>query len=397
MFFQETSLKGWMRSEKTIVIIVGTRPEIIKMAPVYHAVAATPGLRTIILSTGQQREMASQALKSCGLQADVDLGVMMPNQTLPELTSRLIPAVAESLACIKPDVVLVHGDTTTAFAAAVAAFYSRIPVGHVEAGLRTYDFQAPWPEEMNRRLIDPLCRWCFAPTTQSRDNLLGEKIEPANIYVTGNTVIDALLQIHARLRADGHRAADVALRCGVSQRFVERYLGDRGKMVLVTGHRRESFGGAFRNLCQGIKEVVLGDPNVGIIYPVHLNPNVQAPVRELLGNDPRIQLIQPVAYEDFVVLMGAARFILTDSGGIQEEAPSLGKPVLVMRDTTERPEGVLAGTSRLVGTDPRKIADESLLLLRDETEYQKRCDLKNPYGDGKAADRIAQILSETIL
>lgn len=385
-----------MPSSKKLVValVVGTRPEIIKMMPVHKALAAAGAFAPLLISTGQQREMSRQAFAAFDTEPDVDLDLMTAGQALPELTAKLINGIAGVLQEHSPDVVLVHGDTTTALAGALAAFYQKIPIGHVEAGLRTHDLGAPWPEEMNRRLVDPLCRWCFAPTSLGRSNLLAENIPEARISVTGNTVIDALLGILKRGRDRGLSAARVAERSGIPGAFVSGFLeeGASSPFVLVTGHRRESFGDGFDSICRGIRELVTRNPRVGVIYPVHLNPNVQEPVMRLLGGHPRIALIEPVSYEDFIVLLAAARFVLTDSGGIQEEAPSLGKPVLVMRDTTERPEGIEAGTCRLVGTAPDAILAESEMLLNDPEEYSRRSHLRNPYGDGHAAEHIASVL-----
>lgn len=348
------------------------------MAPVIRALARSTQLRPLVISTGQQRELAKQALASMEIVPDIDLDVMLPNQTLPGLTARVVEAVAQVLASEQPYACLVHGDTTTAFASALAAFYQRVPIGHVEAGLRTYDFDRPWPEEMNRRLIDPLCKWCFAPTSLSAENLVRERIPVERIFETGNTVIDALLECRSRV-----------VRPSMDNLGSER-------MILVTGHRRESFGGGFLAICQAIRRLVELRQDVRVVYPVHLNPNVREPVFRLLADHPRIRLQEPVAYEEFVSLMDQSYFILTDSGGVQEEAPSLGKPVLVMRDTTERPEGIDAGTCLLVGTDTDKIVVEGLRLLDDAVEYRRRAALKNPYGDGRSGERIVHILEVQI-
>jgi len=347
------------------------------MAPVVRALSQSPSLRPFVISTGQQRELARQALSSLGIVPDVDLDLMAPNQTLASLTARVVDSLYVVLAKSPPRACLVHGDTTTALAGALAAFYARVPLGHVEAGLRTYDFERPWPEEMNRRLIDPVCRWCFAPTNLAADNLRREGVGEDRIFVTGNTVIDALLDCRSRLAASASQG-------------VER------RIVLVTGHRRESFGDGFLDICRAIRRLVDERENVEVIYPVHLNPNVRGPVFKLLADHPRIRLQEPVAYQEFVRLMDRSFFILTDSGGVQEEAPSLGKPVLVMRDTTERPEGVEAGTCVLVGTNPDRIVAESLRLLDDPEEYRRRSSLRNPYGDGQAADRIRSVLERPL-
>lgn len=347
------------------------------MAPVIRALQDSKLLRPVVISTGQQRELVRQALADLCIVPDLDLDLMKPNQSLATLTARVVDALHEALKPLGPAACLVHGDTTTALAAALAAFYARIPIGHVEAGLRTYDFERPWPEEMNRRLIDPICRWCFAPTELSEENLRRENIPAEKIHQTGNTVIDALMACRTRLGRANPSA-------------------DGLRMVLVTGHRRESFGEGFLNICRALRQLAEERTDVKIVYPVHLNPNVREPVFRLLADHPRIQLQEPVGYERFVQLMDEAHFILTDSGGVQEEAPSLGKPVLVMRETTERPEGVEAGTCLLVGTDTARIVRESLRLLDDAAEYARRSSLRNPYGDGKAAARIVQVLEKDI-
>jgi UDP-N-acetylglucosamine 2-epimerase len=347
------------------------------MAPVVQQLLASEFLEPFVISTGQQRELVRQALADLRIVPDMDLDLMKPNQSLAALTARVVDSLHEALKPLSAAACLVHGDTTTALAAALAAFYARIPIGHVEAGLRTYDFERPWPEEMNRRLIDPVCRWCFAPTELSVENLRRENIPAAHIHQTGNTVIDALMT--CRARASGTSRSSDGLR-----------------MVLVTGHRRESFGEGFLNICRALRQLVEERPDVKVVYPVHLNPNVREPVFRLLADHPRIHLQEPVGYERFVQLMDEAHFILTDSGGVQEEAPSLGKPVLVMRDTTERPEGVEAGTCLLVGTDTARIVRESLRLLDDAAEYARRSSLRNPYGDGQAAARIVRALEKDL-
>jgi UDP-N-acetylglucosamine 2-epimerase (non-hydrolysing) len=390
---------------RQVVVAVGTRPEAIKMASVYFALAESKLIRPVLLSTGQHREMLAQALGAFGLTPDVDLGLMQPGQTLPDLTARAIVAVSKYLESNRPDAVLVQGDTTTVLATAIAAAYAKVPVGHVEAGLRTYNFSAPWPEEMNRRLTAPLCRWAFAPTEQSRQNLISERIPAENCFVTGNTVIDSLLWMKNKLGRQVFDVTQWSSRFGLPAEFVKRYLlanpsdasqSESAKWILVTGHRRESFGSGFESICMALRRIVDEHPEVGILYPVHLNPHVREPVFRLLGNHPRVALIEPVGYEDFVRLMDRCTFILSDSGGVQEEAPSLGKPVLVMRDTTERPEGVAAGTCRLVGTDPEVICREAAVLLTDDAEYARRSTLANPYGDGQSAKRICRILEDSL-
>jgi UDP-N-acetylglucosamine 2-epimerase (non-hydrolysing) len=388
--------------KKIVAMVAGTRPEVIKMAPLWFALRQSAVLEPLLISTGQHREMLDQAFRVFGLKPDIDLGLMQSGQTLPDLTARVVTSITEVLRERKPAAVLVQGDTTTVLGTALAAFYERIPIGHVEAGLRTYDFDAPWPEEMNRRLVDPISRWCFAPTEWSAANLRSERILQEQIHVTGNTVVDALLWVRDKLGRSGRLTNDVAHRCGIPQVFSEEYLGagdlfkPAKRWVLITGHRRESFGDGFENICRAVNELAERYPDLGLLYPVHLNPMVQEPVRRILGINPRVALIPPVGYEDFIWLMGRAYFVLSDSGGVQEEAPSIGKPVLVMRTTTERPEGVEAGTCRLVGTDPRAIVTEAAKLLDDAADYAQRSALKNPYGDGLAASRIIEILSKEL-
>lgn len=397
-----------MLKMKNIALVVGTRPEAVKLAPVYMALAESRCLRPLLLSTGQHREMLAQTLAAFGLKPDSDLCLMQANQTLPDLTARVLTAMTRWLAEARPAALLVQGDTTTAFGAALATFYAGIPVGHVEAGLRTYNFTAPWPEEMNRRLADPISRWCFAPTEWSAANLRAEHVADAAVHVTGNTVVDALLWVREKLQRGGLREHAVAVRCGIPPDFAGHYLNPSlasqhsvlkacaPRWVLITGHRRESFGAGFEGICGAIAELAKRYPDLGLLYPVHLNPNVQEPVRRILGNNPRVALIPPVGYDEFIWLMDRCTFVLSDSGGVQEEAPSLGKPVLVMRDTTERPEGIEAGTCRLVGTDPERILREASILLDDPAEYARRSALKNPYGDGHAAERIVRILERDL-
>lgn len=383
--------------KKTIVIIAGTRPECVKMAPVYFELLKSERLRPVFVSTGQHRQMLDQTLAVFGLKPDFDLNLMQPGQTLPDLTGRVIGAMSSWLGENKPAAVLVQGDTTTVLGAALAAFYARIPVGHVEAGLRTGDMESPFPEEMNRRLTSPLARWNFCPTEVSKANLVREAIPEDACHVTGNTVIDALLNVRDRMRESGVDGRAVAARIGVPEDFTERFLLRPGaRWILVTGHRRESFGGGFERICEAINRVTRAHPDVGVLYPVHLNPLVREPVNRILGGNPRVALVAPAAYEDFIWLLDRCHFALSDSGGVQEEAPSLGKPVLVMRETTERPEGVSAGTCTLVGTDPEKICAEVNSLLTDPAEYSRRAALKNPYGDGRASADIRRILESAL-
>ena len=370
-----------------VSVIFGTRPEAIKLAPVVLALRRAPGIKCRVCVTGQHRQMLDQVLEVFAIKPDADLNLMEPNQTLARLTSRAIEAIDRYLAADRPDLVLVQGDTTTVLCAALAAFYHKIPVGHVEAGLRTGNLQAPWPEEANRVLATRLTTLHFAPTTTSRDNLLREGIPAADILVTGNTVIDALLLAREQVRASPPAIPELP-------EFLQpaTLAADGPAMVLITGHRRENFGGGFESICQAIADLARQFPDVHFVYPVHLNPNVVEPVRRILGTGEagtrNIHLIPPQPYLPFVGLLARARVILTDSGGVQEEAPSLGKPVLVMRETTERPEAVEAGTVRLVGTDRGKIVSEMVRLLTDEQAYLEMSRAHNPYGDGLSADRI---------
>lgn len=382
---------------KKVAVVAGTRPECIKMAPLYFELKKSAKIQPIFLATAQHRQMLDQTLSVFGIKPDYDLDLMQPGQSLPSLTSSVLTSVSDWISREKPDAILVQGDTTTVLSSALAAFYARVPIGHVEAGLRTGNMQSPWPEEMNRRLTTPLVRWNFCPTEISRDNLLREGILPDACHVTGNSVVDALLWMRGHLRDRGITAAEVAARVGIPAGFCERYLADPGsRWILVTGHRRESFGDGFEQICHAINALTAEHQDIGILYPVHLNPQVREPVHRLLGSNARVVLVPPASYGDFVWLMDHSTFILSDSGGVQEEAPSLGKPVLVMRDTTERPEGVTAGTSRLVGTTPEMILAESRLLLNDAAEYARRSTLRNPYGDGRTAFRIREILEREV-
>lgn len=367
-------------SIKRVMVVFGTRPEAIKMAPVVEALNRTPGIETVVAVTAQHRQMLDQVLELFGIVPDEDLDVMQPGQTLAGLFSRILQGMTDVIARHKPDLVLVHGDTSTTLATALAAFYNRVRIGHVEAGLRTGNIYAPWPEEGNRRLTAPLVHWHFAPTERSRANLLAEGTDAQRIIVTGNTVIDALLTVVGKITDDPELRHDMAARFP--------FLDPGKRLILVTGHRRENFGDGFEQICRALKALAeRGDTQV--VYPVHLNPNVQEPVNRLLANQPGVVLIEPQDYLPFVYLMSRAYLIITDSGGVQEEAPSLGKPVLVMRETTERPEAVDAGTVRLVGTDAARIVAEANRLLDDSAAYQAMSHAHNPYGDGQAARRIA--------
>lgn len=361
-----------------VLAVFGTRPEAIKMAPVVKALEKTPNVSLAVAVTAQHREMLDQVLKLFDIVPDHDLDIMKPGQGLHEITSNVLTGLKAVFQQSCPDLVLVHGDTTTTLATSLAAYYDRIPVGHVEAGLRTGNIYSPWPEEINRKVAGAITRLHFAPTEKSRQNLLREGVPDAHIHVTGNTVIDALLDVVVRLECDPQTSAALDEQLG---------LDTTRRRILVTGHRRESFGGGFERICDALRRVA-ERPDVHIIYPVHLNPNVIGPVKERLGDIRNISLIAPQDYLPFVHLMRWADVILTDSGGVQEEAPSLGKPVLVMRDTTERPEAVEAGTVKLVGTDSDLIVAEITRLLDDPTAYDAMATAHNPYGDGLAAGRI---------
>ncbi|HHQ6548958.1 TPA: non-hydrolyzing UDP-N-acetylglucosamine 2-epimerase [Serratia fonticola] len=367
-----------------VLTVFGTRPEAIKMAPLVHALAQDDAFESRVCVTAQHREMLDQVLRLFEIVPDYDLNIMKPGQGLSEITCRILEGLKGVMEEFKPDVVLVHGDTTTTMATSLAAFYQRIPVGHVEAGLRTGNLYSPWPEEANRKLTGHLAMYHFAPTENSRQNLLRESLRDDHIFVTGNTVIDALLWVRDRIMHNPE------LRTSLDQRYP--FLDANKKLILVTGHRRESFGGGFERICSALAEIALQHPEVQVVYPVHLNPNVSEPVNRILKGIDNIILIDPQDYLPFVYLMTRSYLILTDSGGIQEEAPSLGKPVLVMRDTTERPEAVDAGTVQLVGTDVAKIVDAVTRLLTDEGEYHAMSRAHNPYGDGHACQRILEAL-----
>ena len=369
---------------KKILTVFGTRPEAIKMAPLVHALDADSRFDAKVCVTAQHREMLDQVLELFEIKPDFDLNIMTLGQTLNDVTTSILLSLKPILEDLKPDVVLVHGDTATTFAASLAAYYQQIKVGHVEAGLRTGNIYSPWPEEANRKLTSAITNYHFAPTTGSKQNLLNEGVPEDDITVTGNTVIDAILWVREKLKQDR----------SLSQRFSSLfdYLDPNKNLILVTGHRRESFGGGFERICEALRQIAALHPQAQILYPVHLNPNVQDPVNRLLNDLDNVFLIEPQMYLPFCYLMDRASIILTDSGGIQEEAPSLGKPVLVMRDTTERPEAVEAGTVRLVGTDVDLIVGQVNLLLTNSAQYKKMSKAHNPYGDGLACGRILEFL-----
>ena len=373
---------------KKILLVFGTRPEAIMMAPLVKALQKdTEHFETRVCVTAQHRQMLDQVLEVFGITPEYDLNIMAPNQDLYDITAKVLLGLREVLKDFRPDTVLVHGDTTTSMAASLAAFYMQIPVGHVEAGLRTYNMLSPWPEEMNRQVTDRICTYYFAPTEQSKVNLLQENIDAKKIFITGNTVIDALLMA----------VYIISTTAGVKEKMAKELqekgytVGDR-EYILVTGHRRENFGDGFLHICKAIKELAALHPEMDIVYPVHLNPNVQKPVYELLSGLSNVYLISPLDYLPFIYAMQHSTLLLTDSGGVQEEAPSLGKPVLVMRDTTERPEAVEAGTVKLVGTNAEAIVSNVTALLLDKEMYKRMSETHNPYGDGQACERIIAAL-----
>ncbi|TMP63885.1 UDP-N-acetylglucosamine 2-epimerase (non-hydrolyzing) [Pseudoalteromonas sp. S1610] len=363
-----------------VLSIFGTRPEAIKMAPLVKGLNEAEGIDAKVCVTAQHREMLDQVLDLFEIVPEYDLNIMKPGQSLYDVTTNILLGLKPILEEFKPDLVLVHGDTSTTLSASLAAFYQQIPVGHVEAGLRTGNLSSPWPEEGNRKLTGAITKLHFAPTQTSQQNLLNEAVSADDIVITGNTVIDALLQVVDKVKTDS------ALISTLKAKFPE--LDETKKLILVTGHRRESFGGGFERICEALVEIATAHPDTQILYPMHLNPNVREPVNRILKNVDNVHLIEPQDYLPFVYLMNQAHIIVTDSGGVQEEAPSLGKPVLVMRDTTERPEAVEAGTVKLVGTDKARIVNEVNNLLTNAEEYQSMSRAHNPYGDGKACERI---------
>ena len=381
---------------KKIMLVFGTRPEAIKMAPLVKEFQKHPEeFETIVCVTGQHRQMLDQVLEIFDIKPDYDLNIMKQGQDLYDVTARVLTGMRDVLAESKPNVVLVHGDTTTSTAAALAAFYQQIPVGHVEAGLRTHNIYSPWPEEMNRQVTGRIATYDFAPTPLSRDNLLTEGVDDSKITVTGNTVIDALYWVVDKIKSSSELQAELTAELLKAGYDVNR-LNNGRKLVLITGHRRENFGEGFISMCRAIKALTEKYPEVDFVYPMHLNPNVRKPIHEVFGEDltglGNMFFIEPLEYLSFVFLMEKSSIVLTDSGGIQEEAPGLGKPVLVMRDTTERPEALSAGTVRLVGTDYNKIVSEVSSLLDDEKHYEEMSKAVNPYGDGLACQRIVDTL-----
>ncbi len=374
-----------MNSMIKVLSVFGTRPEAIKMAPLVRALDSAEGIDSKVCVTAQHREMLDQVLELFEIQPEFDLDIMKSGQSLNDVTSRILLGLKPILESFKPDVVLVHGDTATTLSASLAAYYQQIAVGHVEAGLRTQNIYSPWPEEGNRKLTGALATLHFTPTRTSVENLKQENIIDG-VHITGNTVVDALLLVKDKLENDSELSRQLDAKFSL--------IDPRKKMILVTGHRRESFGGGFENICQALKEIAVNNPDCQIVYPVHLNPNVQEPVNRLISDVDNIHLIEPQEYLSFIYLMNRSHIILTDSGGIQEEAPSIGKPVLVMRNTTERPEAVSAGTVKLVGTDKDVIVREVETLLHDQDAYLTMSRAHNPYGDGQACARIVDIIKE---
>jgi len=370
-------------SRRRILVLLGTRPEVIKLAPVIMALQRRPAdFETIVCSTGQHREMLDQAMNGFGLTADMDLQLMLPGQTLAGITSLAIAAIDKALEKTQPDALIVQGDTTSAMTGALAGFYRKITVGHVEAGLRTGDIFSPFPEEVNRSIIGKVAALHFVPTQRSADNLLREGIKASTVHVTGNTVVDALQWMRERFPTEAPAELPAEVVAGMADK----------RLLLVTGHRRESFGDGMASMCRALRSLVERFPDTMIVYPVHLNPQVQAPVRAILSNHPRIHLLPPAAYPTLLWLMDKATLILSDSGGIQEEAPSFGRPLLVLRETTERPEVIDAGCAKLVGTDEARITEAATELLSDKTAYAAMAGKANPFGDGTAAERIADLL-----
>ena len=376
-------VRGNVLGKQKVIIVFGTRPEAIKLFPVIHALQAQDGIETSVCVTAQHRDLLDQVLKIANIVPDLDLNVMQENQTLDALTARLIVALGEAYDRVRPDRVLVHGDTLTTMVATLAAYYRKIPVAHVEAGLRSGDIHHPWPEEVNRMVVSCIADMNFAPTQAAADALLRENRHPGTIHVTGNTVIDALLATKARIEAEPSLAAGLD---GLAARFAGK------RIIAVTSHRRENFGGGMENIALAIGEIA-ARPDVAVIFPVHPNPNVRGIMRDMLGGHANVALIDPLDYPHFVRLLDLCEIVLTDSGGVQEEAPSLGKPVLVMRETTERPEGVAAGTAKLVGTNKDRIVSEIFNLLDDSEAYAAMSRAHNPFGDGKSGERIARIIA----
>mgnify|MGYP003993254091 CR=1 FL=1 len=374
-----------MKNKKIkVVVIIGTRPEAIKMIPVYLAFQKDKRVTPILVSTGQHQQMLEQVFSIFNVKPDIELNIMKPNQTLHDISVLVMTGVKKAILKTKPDAILVHGDTTSCLSSALAAFYEKVPIGHVEAGLRTYNLQSPWPEEMNRRLVDPISKWCFAPTRLAADNLAKERIDEKHIFITGNTVIDALLIAKNIIKKNKPVISEIPSN-----------VINKKKLILVTGHRRETFGKPFKEFCFALKDIAQNQKDIAIVYPLHLNPRVQKPAVEILGNVSGIYLIKPMDYLSFVYLMYKSYLIITDSGGIQEEAPTFGKPVIVTRDITERQEAVTAGLAKLVGPNRKAIVNEVILLLTNKIEYNKMSFSINPFGDGQASSNIVDIICKS--
>jgi UDP-N-acetylglucosamine 2-epimerase (non-hydrolysing) len=376
---------------KKILVVFGTRPEAIKMAPLVKELQTNSNFIIRVCVTAQHREMLDQVLDIFDIVPDYDLDIMQPNQDLYDVTSNILLKIKLILVDFEPDLVLVHGDTTTTFATSLAAFYQKIKIGHIEAGLRTGDLYSPWPEEANRQITGVLTNYHFAPTQLSKHNLIKENKDDKNIIITGNTVIDALFLMLDKI--NNNKSLKNTILLNINKHYK---VDNSRKFILITGHRRENFGDGFINICNALKKIANNNKDIDIVYPVHLNPNVRKPVLDILGNIENIYLIEPMQYQEFLYLMNKCYFIITDSGGIQEEAPSLGKPVLVMRDTTERPEAVDAGTVKLVGTDVKVIVKESQSLIDNQDNYNKMSKSHNPYGDGKACEKIIKFIEEKL-
>jgi len=378
---------GRLSKMKKVLLVFGTRPEAIKMAPLVKAFEKEKTIILKVCVTAQHRKMLDQVLDIFDIRPDYDLNLMKPGQDLYDITANVLLGMKDVLNDFQPDIVLVHGDTTTTSATSLAAFYQKIKIGHIEAGLRTGDMYSPWPEEANRQITGILANYHFTPTEISKQNLIKENKNELSILVTGNTVIDALFLVLEKIEKSK------ILKEKIIKKLNSQYIINKNqKIILVTGHRRENFGEGFINICEALKDIAMSNPHVDIVYPVHLNPNVQKPVKEILSNVPNVFLIEPLEYKPFVYLMSKAYFIITDSGGVQEEAPAIGKPVLVMRDTTERPEAIDAGTVKLVGTNKDTIVKEANRLLTHLTEYEKMSKAHNPYGDGKACKKIVEFI-----
>lgn len=374
---------------KKVLLVFGTRPEAIKMAPLVKAFKKEETIETKVCVTAQHREMLDQVLEIFDIKPDFDLDLMRDGQDLYDITSKVLLGLRDIFIEFKPDIILVHGDTATCSSSSLAAFYNKIKIGHVEAGLRTGDIYSPWPEEANRQITGVLANYHFSPTPTSKENLLKENKNQKDIIVTGNTVIDALFLALDKIENNQELKSKI-----INSLNSQYKLKENKKIILVTGHRRENFGEGFINICEALKNIAINNPDIDIVYPVHLNPNVQKPVKNILSNTSNVYLINPLQYEEFIYMMNKSYFIITDSGGVQEEAPSLGKPVLVMRDTTERPEAVEAGTVKLVGTSKEVIIKEAQKLLDNKSEYEKMSKAHNPYGDGKACERIVNFIKE---